>query len=185
MDLIILGDRDELHRKGIKLFLSAIYERLRFVETPLFNAWCRHCSTAASEITREDASLETVARDLAGALRVTLQAQEEAEARCTALEKQLATARDGEAYYRSCWKTLHTATDTKQLHAWQDQVRVLEQQLSQARTACSILETRLTEQQRCLAAREATIAELNCLIARQVTEFDALFGVAEDSGGAA
>lgn len=168
MSLVIVTDRDQLYREGVRRFLLALTESLRYVETPLFKAWRQHCSTATSEVTREGVSLETVAHDLAGALWATLYAQEKAtEARCTALEQQLATARDGEEYYKSRWRTLRTATDTTQLHVWQDHVRVLERQLTQARTACLALETRLAEQQQCLAAREATIAALNRVLVEQ------------------
>lgn len=185
MDLIILGNCNELHREGVKLFLSAISENLRYVETPLFNAWRQHCSTAAGEVAREGASLETVARDLAEVLRTALQAQEATEARCTALEQQLTSAQGSEEYYKSRWRDLRTATDTTQLRAWQEQVRVLERQLAQALTACSALETRLAELQQHLAARETTIIELNRIVARQVAEFNDLFGVVENLDGAA
>lgn len=180
MNLVFLGDRDEIHREGVKAFLLAIFERLNFVETPLFNAWRRHCSTAANEVTREGASLKVVALGLASALQMTLQAQEAAEARCTVLERQLTAAREDSQRYRSWWETLCNATNTKQLRAWQDQVRALERELEQAQATHAALEQRLAEQQQCLAAREAKIAELNRLIARQVAEFDGLFSAMEE-----
>lgn len=179
MDLILLGDREELHREGARQFLLTLYDGLRYAEAQVFRNWRQHLHAAALTLAQEDAALVEVARTSLRALRELLEDQAAVGARCTALEQQLDSALERAQRYRSWWENLRDATSTTQLHAWQDQVRALERELERAHATHAALEQRLAEQQQCLAAREATIAELNAIIAKQHTEFDALFGAME------
>ena len=96
------------------------------------------------------------------------------------LTRQLTAARREVALYKELWENLCAATSMEQLHAWQAHAATLEQELTHARAMCSGLEACLAELQQELAARDAKIAELNRLIARQVAELDTLFGTAEE-----
>lgn len=181
---ILWGDREQLHREGAQRFLLALTEGLRSVEALFGGALWQRCHAAASEVALAGASIETVAYALAEAWEASLQTQWKTESRCTELQKQLSLAREDVQRYRSWWENLRDTTSTAQLHAWQDRAHTLERELEQAQAHHAALEQRLAEQQQCLAAREATIAELNRLIARQVTEFEALFGAADPDGAA-
>lgn len=180
MDLILLGDREELHREGARRFLLTLYDGLRYAEAQVFRNWRQHLHAAALTLAQEDAALVEVARTSLRALRELLEDQAAAEARCTTLEKQLDSALERAQRYRSWWENLRDTTSTANLHAWQHRTHTLEQELERAQAQHAVLETRLAEQRHCTAAREATIVELNRVIARQVAELDTLFGAAEE-----
>ncbi len=184
MSPICWGDREQLYREGVQRFLLALTARLRRVGTwPDETLW-RSCYTVAGEVTQAGASLETAADALAEAWQASLQFQWKIAAQCTTLEQQLSAACEEARNYKLRWENLRDTASTAQLHAWQDRAYALERELTQARAAQRRLEARLAELQQELAMREATIAELNRLIARQVTEFEALFGAADPDGAA-
>jgi len=180
MDLILLGDREQLRREGARRFLLALTEGLHYVETLFGGVLWQRCHAAVSEVTQAGASIETVAHTVAEAWQASLLTQLKTESHCTELVQQLGLAREDIQRYRSWWENLRDTTSTANLHAWQNRAHALERELEQAQAQHAALEQRLAEQQQCLAAREAKIAELNRLIARQVAEFDGLFGAMEE-----
>jgi len=174
---ILWGDREQLHQEGVQRFLTALAQRPRYLEAVSDGALWRRCCAAASEVAQTGASIETVAYRLAEAWQ---QAQWQLEARCDGLSQQLAAAREDARQYKAWWENLRDTTSTANLHAWQNRAHALERELEQAQAQHAVLETRLAEQRHCTAAREATIVELNRVIARQVTEFDGLFNAMEE-----
>jgi len=185
MNLIILGDREELHREGVQHFLLTLYDGLRYTEAPAFRDWRQHLHAAAVALAQQGAVLDEVTRTLLRALRELLEDREAAMQRYATLAQNLEYARSDVERCQARWKSLYAATSTTQLHALQARVEALKQELAQAHTAQWRLEMQIAELQQKLAARETTIAELNRLIARQVEEFNDLFGTVENLDGAA
>lgn len=174
--LVLLGDRDALHREGAAALLDA-WLQTAAPATP--DAWTVALRAARRALAQGHAP-EAVAADLAAALHPLLAQlhrllQQQAETNLT-----LERLRNEATHYKYVYETLLSSADAQQLAALQAQVRALQQQLAAAQDASQRCALALEAERQTVAARDAAIVELQHLIAKQHLEFDGLFGELED-----
>jgi len=180
MGLVFLADRDQLHREGIQQFLMALHDALRYSDTPLYHALRRHFYIAAHQVVK-DAPLHDVVASLRQALSEMLSDLDNAQKRHQDLAFRLDFAQHDARWHKEALAVLQAETSVANLRGWQVQIAALERDLQKVQSENVALERDLVQHRRLVAAREATITELNGIIAKQHIEFDTLFGAMEDS----
>ena len=175
MNLVLFGDRDILHQEGVCHFLAGLHRALEHDYAVTSRTWREHLYNAIEALTRGE-PLHTIAQNLGRTLSTTLCELDTARYKSALLHQELTEARNQTAQCENRLKQSQDDTNAASVYALRQQVQSLQRQLTAAQEANARQALALEAERRTVAQREAAIAELNGVVAKQHLEFDTMFG---------